>query len=97
MLAALLGAFLFVSGQGEPEEESPPAPAPQWIRDAADRRTELRKLGLSQSQIRKGLDWLTSVQREDGSWPDSICNEYGTAMASIVLQMPNNYLPIFQR
>ena len=28
---------------------------------------------------------------------DSICPEYGTAMACIVLQMPTNYLPIFQR
>jgi hypothetical protein len=36
-------------------------------------------------------------QREDGSWMDAICAEYGTAMACIVLQMPNNYLPIFQR
>ncbi|HTN74240.1 MAG TPA: prenyltransferase/squalene oxidase repeat-containing protein [Pirellulaceae bacterium] len=42
-------------------------------------------------------DALLARQREDGSWSDSICNEYGTAMASIVLQMPNNYLPIFQR
>lgn len=32
-----------------------------------------------------------------GSWSDTICNEYGTAMALIILQMPNNYLPIFQR
>lgn len=32
-----------------------------------------------------------------GPWSDSICNEYGTAMALIILQMPNNYLPIFQR
>jgi hypothetical protein len=32
-----------------------------------------------------------------GYWSDSICNEYGTAMALIILQMPNNYLPIFQR
>ena len=37
------------------------------------------------------------VQRDDGSWPDSICQEYGTAMACVILQMPNNYLPIFQR
>jgi hypothetical protein len=37
-------------------------------------------------------------QREDGSWTDaSISAEYGTAMACIILQMPNNYLPIFQR
>jgi prenyltransferase beta subunit len=42
-------------------------------------------------------DALLARQREDGSWPDAICNEYGTAMACIVLQMPNNYLPIFQR
>ena len=28
---------------------------------------------------------------------NSICNEYGTAMALIILQIPNNYLPIFQR
>ena len=28
---------------------------------------------------------------------DTICNEYGTAMALIILQIPNNYLPIFQR
>ena len=27
----------------------------------------------------------------------SVCNEYGTAMALIILQIPNNYLPIFQR
>jgi prenyltransferase beta subunit len=42
-------------------------------------------------------DELIARQRDDGSWIDSICQEYGTAMACIVLQMPNNYLPIFQR
>lgn len=43
-------------------------------------------------------DELVSRQKpEDGSWMDSICQEYGTAMACIILQMPNNYLPIFQR
>lgn len=31
-------------------------------------------------------------------WPDvTVCDEYGTAMALLILQMPNNYLPIFQR
>jgi hypothetical protein len=40
---------------------------------------------------------LVKQQQADGSWPDMICSEYGTAMATIVLQMPNNYLPIFQR
>lgn len=42
-------------------------------------------------------DELIARQRADGSWVDSICNEYGTAMACIVLQVPNNYLPILQR
>ena len=42
-------------------------------------------------------DALVARQSDDGSWMDSICLEYGTAMASIILQMPNNYLPIFQR
>jgi prenyltransferase beta subunit len=40
---------------------------------------------------------LVARQRDDGSWMDSICQEYGTAMACVILQMPNNYLPIFQR
>jgi len=42
-------------------------------------------------------DELLARQRDDGAWMDSICQEYGTAMAAIILQMPNNYLPIFQR
>ena len=40
---------------------------------------------------------LLKQQQDDGFWPDLICSEYGTAMATIILQMPNNYLPIFQR
>ena len=43
-------------------------------------------------------DELLSRQMQDGSWSDLTVNsEYGTAMSCIVLQMPNNYLPIFQR
>lgn len=42
-------------------------------------------------------DELIVRQQDDGSWSDAICSEYGTAMASIIMQMPNNYLPIFQR
>lgn len=43
-------------------------------------------------------DELMSRQSPDGSWSDLlICTEYGTAMSCIILQMPNNYLPIFQR
>jgi hypothetical protein len=42
-------------------------------------------------------DALVARQAEDGSWNDQTCLEYGTAMACIILQMPNNYLPIFQR
>lgn len=42
-------------------------------------------------------DQLLARQRADGSWLASICPEYGTAMACIVLQVPNNSLPILQR
>lgn len=43
-------------------------------------------------------DELVRRQLADGGWPDSLINnEYAAAMACLVLQMPNNYLPIFQR
>jgi hypothetical protein len=36
--------------------------------------------------------------QQDGSWFDHrICPHYSTAMALIILQIPNNYLPILQR
>ncbi len=40
---------------------------------------------------------LLAQQAKDGSWPDLISYEYGTAMACIVLQTPNGLVPIFQR
>ena len=41
---------------------------------------------------------LLSRQTGSGSWNDTTVNDnYGTAMALIVLQMPKRYLPIFQR
>ncbi|MGQ0633640.1 MAG: prenyltransferase/squalene oxidase repeat-containing protein [Planctomycetaceae bacterium] len=41
---------------------------------------------------------LLERQVQNGSWSDPTVNsEYGTAMACLVLQTPNNYLPIFQR
>lgn len=42
-------------------------------------------------------DELVSRQRTDGSWMSPISPEYATAMCCIVLQVPNNYLPILQR
>ncbi len=36
-------------------------------------------------------------QQNDGHWTSAYGPEYGTAMALIVLQMPENCLPIFQR
>jgi hypothetical protein len=50
-------------------------------------------------------EWYPAVRNElinrqapGGYWNDSgVCNEYGTAMALIILQIPNDYLPIFQR
>jgi len=40
---------------------------------------------------------LLRKQNPDGSWGGEIGNEYCTAMACIILQIDNCYLPIFQR
>ncbi|MGI9517719.1 MAG: prenyltransferase/squalene oxidase repeat-containing protein, partial [Pirellulaceae bacterium] len=42
-------------------------------------------------------DELTKLQTRAGSWPSRYSPEYSTAMALIVLQIPNNLVPIFQR
>jgi squalene cyclase len=42
-------------------------------------------------------DELRARQHDDGSWRSPISNEYATAMSCIILQVPDNYLPIFQR
>lgn len=42
-------------------------------------------------------DQLVKQQETDGSWIDPVGVEYGTAMATIILQMPDNSVPIFQR
>ena len=42
-------------------------------------------------------DELLDKQNENGSWPGQAGPEYGTAMALIVMQIPNRLLPIFQR
>jgi hypothetical protein len=50
------------------------------------------------------LNWYAAVrdvllhqQAEDGSWLDPNGAPYATAMATLTLQIPNNYLPIFRR
>jgi hypothetical protein len=43
-------------------------------------------------------DELLRRQSTQGFWSDPrVCSEYGTAMALIILQIPNDFLPIFQR
>jgi len=43
-------------------------------------------------------DELVTSQSPDGGWADfTVGPAYGTAMSLIVLQMPNRYLPIFQK
>jgi hypothetical protein len=42
-------------------------------------------------------DELIARQQQDGSWVSNFGPEYATAMSAIVLQMPENQLPIFQR
>ncbi len=42
-------------------------------------------------------DSLINAQGADGSWSSTHGSSYATAMALLVLQVPNRYLPIFQR
>ncbi|MEM9294694.1 MAG: prenyltransferase/squalene oxidase repeat-containing protein [Planctomycetota bacterium] len=42
-------------------------------------------------------DYLVNQQSSDGSWRSGHGNAYATAMALIILQMPNRLLPIYQR
>jgi hypothetical protein len=55
------------------------------------------------SYWREWYPWIRDIlvqRQKDGSadsWPDAISADYGTAMACIILQIPNNYLPIMQK
>jgi hypothetical protein len=42
---------------------------------------------------------LLDMQRPDGSWPCRVGpgDEFATAVATLILQIPFQYLPIFQR
>lgn len=40
---------------------------------------------------------LIREQRPDGSWFDDVGETYATAMACVIMQVPCNYLPIFQK
>lgn len=42
-------------------------------------------------------DMLLKQQQANGSWNSPYSDEFGTAMACIILQMPNDRLPIFAR
>jgi hypothetical protein len=44
-------------------------------------------------------DEMIARQKPEGQWisTSSVCADYGTAMACLVLETPNDYLPIFQR
>jgi len=42
-------------------------------------------------------DDLLRAQLGNGSWPSQVGNVYGAAMGALILQVPYNYLPIFQR
>ena len=42
-------------------------------------------------------DLVSKQNKKDGSWQGEAGAEYGTAMACIILQIPNRYLPILQR
>jgi hypothetical protein len=40
---------------------------------------------------------ILSLQNPDGSWQDLVGPNYATAMACIILEIPFQYLPIFER
>ncbi|MHC4778283.1 MAG: prenyltransferase/squalene oxidase repeat-containing protein [Planctomycetota bacterium] len=40
---------------------------------------------------------LVKQQKADGSWRDEVGSHYATAMATLILSVPLEYLPIFQR
>ncbi len=40
---------------------------------------------------------LLAYQYDDGRWQDLVGPNYATAMATLILQIPHRYLPIFQR
>jgi hypothetical protein len=42
-------------------------------------------------------DYLIRIQQPDGSWTEGVGPEFATAMALIILQVPNRYLPILER
>jgi hypothetical protein len=43
-------------------------------------------------------DEIVKMQHQNGGWREqAVCPEYATAMACLVLEMPYNFLPIFQR
>ena len=42
-------------------------------------------------------DEVVKKQNPDGSWQDEIGKNYATAMACLIMQIPLEYLPIFQK
>ena len=42
---------------------------------------------------------LLDIQRPDGTWPNEVGpgEEFSTAMACLILEIPYSFLPIFQR
>ncbi|MCI0339685.1 MAG: terpene cyclase/mutase family protein [Planctomycetales bacterium] len=42
-------------------------------------------------------DKILRHQRDDGAWHDVVDDNYASAMATLILSIPNGYLPIFQR
>ena len=42
-------------------------------------------------------DDVVRRQQKDGSWQSNVGDAFSTAVSTIILEVPNNYLPIFQR
>lgn len=49
-----------------------------------------------ENYLKIGLEDILRAQKDDGHWEDDVGETYATAMACLILQIPNEYLPIFQ-
>ena len=75
--------------------------------EAAVLYEEARATNLDPMYIAGGKHWewyfpkvrddLIESQQGNGAWSDNVGEAFATAMACVILEIPYNYLPIFQR
>ena len=93
-----------VPGYGELARRSLDEAAPEKVLQRGEvlpcfSEVELTQMRLALQQIAIRDELLRLLRgRPNGVWHDpNVCSHYATAMACIILQIPNNYLPILQK